>query len=342
MDWLDAISKIFELVVATSTTAFLSAVGLLLLAIAAALAYSAVKSKPEELSTFMKICLFFTLVGGTLFSAAGPGLALFYVSQQSIPQMSKNRAFDNLEKNQEVKYVVRLISFNPAEEPDLEIDRLTHLGPPDQMYTFVASHDELVGHTVKTAYEKVGLRYVDGHHVSAIIFPLRTSLFPANARGLLQVVRDVEIRKSIEQKDKFFQGLNSLNDGENADLDITTIESYRIDNFKSKYYRYCEVAKRFNCEAPHVARKFIGGLYRDWHPLGFSQTNPPQNPCNIPVDKYCEFSDWKATRSALYEKFGSRSFLIRNLQIDRIFGRMLIDFDKPETQVIPSMGTRQN
>jgi hypothetical protein len=35
------------------------------------------------------------------------------------------------------------------------------------------------------------------------------------------------------------------------------------------------------------------------------------------------------------ERFGVRVFLIRNLPIDTLAGRMLIDFDKPNEQIVP-------
>jgi hypothetical protein len=36
----------------------------------------------------------------------------------------------------------------------------------------------------------------------------------------------------------------------------------------------------------------------------------------------------------------SRAFLIRNLEINNIPGRIIIDFDKPDQQVIPDIGAR--
>jgi hypothetical protein len=35
------------------------------------------------------------------------------------------------------------------------------------------------------------------------------------------------------------------------------------------------------------------------------------------------------------ERFGVRVFLIRNLPIHSLAGRMLIDFDKPNEQIVP-------
>lgn len=340
---IDAIVKIYELVTSTSSTAFLSVVGFALLLLAGVLAYIAIKSKPEELSLWIKLALFVSLVGGMLFSAAGPGLALFYVSQSTvttIQKMSSARAFKNLDENRKVNFVIRLIAYDPVEEPKLSIDQLKNLGPPDQIYSFVASYDELVGYTVKDALEKIGQGYVNGKKVSAIIFPLRTSLFPANARGLVQVIQEVEQRKDIELKKKFLEGSNVLNPGELSDLASKDIPSYRITNFKDKYRHYCELTHQFYCDSSFSARTFVGGLYKDWHPLGFSQRTPPAEPCSIPVGTFCEFQDWEKARVSFQKDFGSRAFLIRNLEINRIPGRVLIDFDNPNEQLIPEIGGR--
>ena len=307
------------------------------------LAYVAIKSKPDELSLWIKVALFVSLVGGMLFSAAGPSLALFYVSESaltSIQKMNSARAFRNLEENKKVNYVVRLIGYDPNEEPKLGIDQLKRLGPPDQIYSFVASYDELVGYKVKEALEKIGQPYVNGNKVSAIIFPIRTNLFPANARGLVQVIQEIEQRKDIELKKKFLDGANLLNPGELKELSSKDIPTYRIMSFKDKYRHYCELSQQFFCDPGYSSRTFIGGLYKDWHPLGFSQKSPPEDACSIPTSTFCEFQDWEKARAAFQNDFGSRAFLIRNLEIDRIPGRILIDFDNPTEQFIPEIGAR--
>ena len=133
MDFSDipgAFVKLFELITASSSSAIFSFVGIVLLFLAGGLAYIAITSKPEELSPLVKTALFISLLGGMLFSAAGPSLALLDVAKNSIKKMKVEEAFKNLENNTEVHYVVRLISFDPNEEPALAIDRLTNLGPP--------------------------------------------------------------------------------------------------------------------------------------------------------------------------------------------------------------------
>ena len=86
---VDAISKIFDLITKSSSTAFLSVAGFVLLLLAGVLAYVAIKSKPDELSLWIKVALFVSLVGGNYISAAGPSLALFYVSESALTSIQK-------------------------------------------------------------------------------------------------------------------------------------------------------------------------------------------------------------------------------------------------------------
>jgi hypothetical protein len=337
--FFDGVSSVFKFVIESPSTAILSAVGLVLLLLTGVMAYIAIKSKPDEMSTFVKVALFLCLIGGILFSAAGPGLALFYVSQNSIRTKTVDQSFDDLISNARVNYVVRLISYDPIANPELGIDRLKQLGPSKQLYSFVANYNDLVGRTVKEALEAIGIGYQDGQFVSAVIFPLRTRLYPANARGLLQVVHEVESHSNIELKDRFLAEGVTLNGDEIDELKDANISSYQVENFKSHYPHYCQLAQTFYC-GTYPARELVGGLYRDWHPLGFSQKDPPSRPCAIPVKDFCAFSDWKKTRSDLKTRFGSRAFLINNLEIDRIPGRILIDFEDPSRNVIPDIGAR--
>jgi hypothetical protein len=68
----------------------------------------------------------------------------------------------------------------------------------------------------------------------------------------------------------------------------------------------------------------------------FSQT--PQQTLRHPGRRVP--SDWKKTRSDLKAWFGSRAFLINNLEIIHIPERILIDFEDPARNVIPDIGAR--
>jgi hypothetical protein len=330
--FLDSIVKIFQLLTTTPTTTLLLIFGFGLIVVAGILAYWA----PQRTAP-----LLISLVAGILFCAFGGGMALLKVEQKTIQKMETEQALKNLENNAEVHYVIRLIGYDPSEEAGLAIDRLTNLGPPDQLYSFVASYDELVGYKVIDALAKVGQRK-DVKRVSAVIFPLHTPIFPANARGLLQVIQEVETRKAIQTqlKQKLVDGTGALIGDQAKDLKALDIPSYRLASFKDNYLHYCELAREFHCTAGYSAQAYVGALTKDWHPLGFSQKDPPDDRCRLSVPTYCEFSDWKKAKEEYSGHFGSRAFLIRNLEIKNIPGRIMIDFDKPSEQLIPDIGAR--
>ena len=337
-DIIDAISTVFKLVTDSSSGTFLSVVGLILLVVAVGFAYKAATSEPSQFPPSMKMILYFSLIGGMIFSAAGPSVAM--LNAVTIPKMSTERAFRNLEDNNEVKKVVRLIAYDPQEEPSLALDRLTKLGPSDQLYSFVASYDELVGYTVADALAKVGQSKKNIKRVSAIIFPLNTALFPANSRGLLQVIKEIENRREIQTQltKKLLDGTNALNSDELQDLAVTSIPSFMLDHFSDKYPHYCALTYEFACkDSAYSAHAYVGNISHDWHPLGFSQSSN-EDRCGLPTAKYCQFSNWDAARQEYSSKFGARTFLIRNLEINKIPGRVMIDFDRPYNQVLPDIG----
>ena len=92
----------------------------------------------------------------------------------------------------------------------------------------------------------VGTGYNGSDRVTAIIFPLRVKIFPANARGLLQVVSYAESR--IDAKDKFIKP-ETFNQAELDDLKETNINSYPIAAFKNYYPHYCELARKYFCNS---------------------------------------------------------------------------------------------
>jgi hypothetical protein len=224
-----------------------------------------------------------------LFSAAGPSLALFWVTQKPIEAASAEKpiqtvsaddAFDRLERNDRVEWLIRLISYDPKTDPQLSIHRLTRLGPPKQQYSFVAAYDELIGFNVTEALRMIGGSFTPGHHVSAIIFPRTTQLYPASARGLLQVVQHVENRKDVDIVKPFIVGRAVLNEGELAELKEDSLPSYRFSNYRHRYRSYCELAQELRCDGSYSVRDYIGELSIDWTPLGYAQRDPEQHSCS--------------------------------------------------------------
>ncbi len=294
------------------------------------------KFHPKRL---LRGALFASLAAGVILAAVAVGLAPPRSTPSSFERMNAAQAWADLESNAPAGHLIRMVAYDPQTEPWLAIDRLERLGPPDQLYSFVASYEEMAGYTAKQALEKNGLSLREGQHVSAVIFPRRTELYPANARGLLQIIRTVEREKEAAIGVRFFDGANALTAAEAEELQATGSASYRVSDFRDLYPRYCELARRFNCgPAPYPASRFIGSLYHDWHPLGFSQIEPARDPCTLPAAHYCAFVDWSTARAEFLPKFGSRAFFTRNLEIARIPGRILIDFDRPDRQIIPYMG----
>lgn len=294
------------------------------------------KFHPKRL---LRSALFASLAAGAILAAVAVGLAPPRSTPSSFERMSAAQAWSDLESSRPVGHLIRLVAYDPQTEPWLAIDRLERLGPPDQLYSFVASYEEMAGYTAKQALEKNGLSLREGLHVSAVIFPQRTELYPANARGLLQIIRAVEQEKGAAIDERLLDGANALTAAEAEGLQATGSASYRVSDFRDLYPRYCELARRFNCgPAPYPASRFIGSLYHDWHPLGFSQIEPARDPCTLPAEQYCAFTDWATARAEFLPKFGSRAFFTRNLEIATIPGRILIDFDRPDRQIIPYIG----
>lgn len=189
MSWNDAIDglkTIFDLVAANSTASILSVVGISLLILAIALGLKAATMDPAKVPGWFSTAFLCTVGGAMLFSLAGPFTAILSkYSESDRPRISAEKAIDDLRVNAPVKWLIRLISFNPQTQKDLSIRGLSMLGPSNQKYVFVADYAELTGQFVETAVQMAGGSINQGDHVSAAIFPLPRpeNLYPANARG---------------------------------------------------------------------------------------------------------------------------------------------------------------
>ena len=76
-DFFQAVAQVLQLVVGSSAATSLTVVGIILLLLTAVMAYIGLDSKPDETSKSLKVALYLCLVGGILFSAAGPSWALY-------------------------------------------------------------------------------------------------------------------------------------------------------------------------------------------------------------------------------------------------------------------------
>jgi hypothetical protein len=80
----------------------------------------------------------------------------------------------------------------------------------------------------------------------------------------------------------------------------------------------------------------MGDIARDWHPMGFSRrlpVGPSGKQDQLCVDSWQEIVEKP-------QEFGARVFLIENLLLSDISGRVLIDFRDAKRDVIPDLGLK--
>jgi hypothetical protein len=132
----------------------------------------------------------------------------------------------------------------------LEIGRLSFLGPPTQEFTWVGNYEELRGYSAGEAARMAGLVTGPRKHVSAIIFELVGELYPASARGLLQIINSVEKEHHEELANNLALDLQKeLNPEELENLNDKIIHSYAWDNYKNYYGHFCRIAQKFSQRA---------------------------------------------------------------------------------------------
>jgi hypothetical protein len=153
---------------------------------------------------------------------------------------------------------------------------------------------------------------------------------------MLQVVREVESDPTLKIDKALLNGKRELTDEEERDLDNHDISSWDFNNYGGSYSKYCVLTHKFQCENPEFsARNYISRISDDWHPLGFSREKPRVDPCRAPVAEFCTNQTWPAWQRSLLPQFGARAFLMKNVELDSLFGRILIDFGDPRDQAIP-------
>jgi len=342
------IRTLFDLVRENRTSTFLSVVGLLLLIVGVLSARTALKSRPAEIKPWLKWLLFGSLSAGIVFSIGGAVFALLS-DPKKIPhgfdaiQTTPSTVLAHLKENSEVQWLIRLIPYDPYKSPEVSISRLTHLGRSDQRFSFVADYAELRGYSAYDAVQRVGGSMKSATRVSAVIFPVHgRQLYPANARGVLQVIKIIE--SDHNQGDQAWAGFNvdeKLSKAEIEDLERRDQINYWSWNSYGHYYKdYCAAVQKFRCGSQKFSAKLLmGDLSHDWHPLGFARKLPPppsDEPCANP-EAACGLTDWNNV-SSFASTIGARVFLIENIELTRLDGRILIDFDEPKLEVIPDLG----
>jgi hypothetical protein len=209
-DLVDAASRLFALVTDSTMSVVVSVIGLLLLLGALLAIVTALKGDPTKFPRWLQVVLFITLIFGIGFSVAGPSFALLNFTENAIPKVSTKVAFERLKTNAFTRWLIRLIPYDPAKEPDLAANRPKKLGLDLQSFSFVSSYDELRGLSPGDAVRKAGGLLPDKYRLWAVIFqipsPDDTVLYPANARGLLQVVRQIENDPTLKIEKPHHQG----------------------------------------------------------------------------------------------------------------------------------------
>jgi hypothetical protein len=266
------------------------------------------------------------LVSANVLSAAPP---------TSTP-LAAQAAFDNLKSNAPVRWLVRMVAYDPA-NPVLRIDHLDTLGAPSEDYTFVADHAELRGYGVHEAIRKAGGSLPEGYDVSCVIFPIgKHTIFPASVRGMLQVVQQIDMRRAAQADYRPAPLDELLTPAERNNLAQVDLPSWAWNNYRVHFAGFAQAfatLRKLNASAT----RYIGHIGPDWCEPGCARILKPHDD----GDKNSFSLELPDGKSLTIENFGARVFLIRNVPITQLPGRMLIDFNEPEKQIIPDIDEAQ-
>lgn len=335
--FLEDVIKLYDLVTTNRWGSTLLFIGLLLILVTCGLAYKFIKSEPRDLTGWLPWAFFVCLGIGTLLIFAGPGVSWIESLRGGIRRIAADDSFKNLQKNSRVDWLIRLISYDPVKQADLSVSHLKTLGPEPQLYTFVSSYNELRGYNVREAVRMAGGHIMPGAHVSAIIFPRRFDITPANAKGILQTVKNIqaEIGSQLEKPLAF----SDLTENDEKNLkNRDNLLAWSWDGYKAHYKKFCLLAIDLHCN-DYSEKTYISRIEEDWNPLGFARRTPPNHGICEPESKsVCDISDWKQAAQEFREAFGARAFLIRNFKVKSLADPYLIDFEQPDAQLIPDIG----
>jgi hypothetical protein len=324
----DCLSLITSEIEAHPASTWLTLAGLVLFLLTMAL----VRAKMARAAGGFALVALLTVLGGQGLAVYGKAQAMRHIAWSP---MEPAQAFERLKINTRTDWLIRLIAYDPrAADQRLSAGRISHLGTAGQRYVFVADYTELRGYTAAQAVYKTGGSLRPGQHVTAIIFRVGDQdLYPANARGLLQVVRrvDSELGGSIPGYRPFsMDGLSKAARKNLADLDITSWSWAKYAKFYPEFSQEAELFKTGDASAA----SFIGSMAQDWSDLGYSRIVGAPGPQQIPPAFRLTAAD--GSKIPVTE-FGARAFLIPNAEIAELPGRTLIEFDAPERQVIPDL-----
>jgi hypothetical protein len=175
-------------------------------------------------------------------------------------------------------------------------------------------------------------------------------------------------RQDLEAKHPEFTNtiVNTRNLGQDKIDDLKnnrSIGTWSFSYVKPDYTKFCQIMHNARCSkktdgsgsktVDECSKKtdgssntvdalnLISGLSMDWHPVGGAIINKQKiDPCETRAE-YCTISDWndieKDIEKPVGNRFGARSFLIKNVELESLDNRYLVDFGNPN-QLIPEIG----
>jgi hypothetical protein len=269
-----------------------------------------------------------------LLLVAAQGLSWW--SSNSLTSTPPEQAFRALQENKRVAWLIRLIPYSSRTEPYLSIHELKTLGPPKDKFVFVADYTELKNLPVSNAIYRLGLSLGNKDSVSAVIFPLdRRALYPANVRGLLQVIQLLDREMKDEPNYKAFEIANYVDKTALDQLDDKRLSSWSWKGY-SEYFEQYSAAVAEARKSRASALQYIGTLGLDWHPTGYSQIIVQNSGNSEPAVKNFRL-ETQNKKEVKLDNFGARAFLLENLKLQDINHLILIHFTNLDADRIPEL-----
>jgi hypothetical protein len=250
------------------------------------------------------------------------------------PRPTARESFAALLANEQPRRLLRMVPYDPATQSQLSIAQLKTLGKQGQQFTFVGDYDELRGCTVAEAIYKLGGNLDPGQHVSVIIFPADgRPLFAASARGVLQVIAQVEKSLGDQACGSDFVPADldrRLSAAALSALDDTSPAAGTWQSYHPYYKEYATAVAEIRAAHCSVL-DCLGSIDRDWHPLGYAQSigAPYGDAPTLAVN-------WDGETLSVPE-FGARVFLVANTTLADLTGQCLIDVTDPGRERLPDL-----
>jgi hypothetical protein len=257
-------------------------------------------------------------------------------AEMPVGPLPAQAAFENLEHNARVAWLIRLAVYDP-EEPTLRIDDASSLGAPLEDFSFVADYAELRGHTASEAAQRVGIAWKPGQSVSGVVFPIgRHTIFPASVRGMLQVVQQIDMRRAAEPGYKAAPLDVLLTSAERANLAAVDIKSWAWDNYRAHFVGFARAFATLRTRNASAVRHIgeIGPAWSEpgcWRMLERVRTSEQAGAAN----EHTMVLDLPGGQTIQIQDFAVRAFLVRNQPVGSIPGRVLLDFSDPAHQQLP-------